>query len=126
MTRPRSDALVLFGASGDLAYKQIFPALQAMVKRGTLTVPVIAVTGESRDTNWWHERVHASLQRQGEVDRGALRQADEPDALRAARLHRSAELPRAQASVGRRGAPAVLPRDPSVGVRHDDRRAQGP
>src|SRR5262245_13396718 len=38
MTAPRSDALVLFGATGDLAYKKIFPALQAMVKDGTLTV----------------------------------------------------------------------------------------
>jgi glucose-6-phosphate 1-dehydrogenase len=39
----RSDALVCFGASGDLAYKQIFPALQAMVRRGALDVPVIGV-----------------------------------------------------------------------------------
>jgi glucose-6-phosphate 1-dehydrogenase len=36
-----SDALVFLGATGDLAYKQIFPALQAMVKRGHLTFPVI-------------------------------------------------------------------------------------
>jgi len=35
-----ADALVFFGATGDLAYKKIFPALQAMVKRGTLNVPV--------------------------------------------------------------------------------------
>ena len=39
----RSDALVFFGATGDLAAKKIFPALQAMVKRGTLQVPVIGV-----------------------------------------------------------------------------------
>jgi glucose-6-phosphate 1-dehydrogenase len=39
----RANALVLFGASGDLAYKKIFPALQAMVKRGHLDVPVIGV-----------------------------------------------------------------------------------
>jgi glucose-6-phosphate 1-dehydrogenase len=37
------DALVFFGATGDLAYKKIFPALQAMVKRGTLNVPVIGI-----------------------------------------------------------------------------------
>jgi glucose-6-phosphate 1-dehydrogenase len=43
MAEPHSDALVLFGATGDLARKLIFPALQAMVKRGTLTVPVIGV-----------------------------------------------------------------------------------
>jgi len=39
----KSDALVFFGATGDLAHKKIFPALYAMVKRGTLDVPVIAV-----------------------------------------------------------------------------------
>jgi glucose-6-phosphate 1-dehydrogenase len=38
-----SDALVFFGATGDLAYKKIFPALHAMLKRGHLNVPVIGV-----------------------------------------------------------------------------------
>ena len=43
MTASRSDALVLFGVTGDLAHKMIFPALYAMAKRGTLKVPVIGV-----------------------------------------------------------------------------------
>ena len=43
MSAAHSDALVFFGATGDLAYKKIFPSLQAMVKRGDLTVPVIGV-----------------------------------------------------------------------------------
>ena len=43
MTETASDAFVLFGARGDLAFKKIFPALQAIVKRGRLNVPVIAV-----------------------------------------------------------------------------------
>jgi glucose-6-phosphate 1-dehydrogenase len=43
MTDPRSDALVFYGATGDLAYKKIFPALLAMVKHGHLDVPVIGV-----------------------------------------------------------------------------------
>ncbi len=43
MRRQQSDALVFFGATGDLAYKQIFPALQAMVRHGHLDVPVIGV-----------------------------------------------------------------------------------
>ena len=43
MSQSHSDALVFFGATGDLAYKKIFPALQSMVKRGTLDVPVIGV-----------------------------------------------------------------------------------
>ena len=43
MSQMPSDALVFFGATGDLAFKKIFPALQAMVKRGSLNVPVIGV-----------------------------------------------------------------------------------
>ena len=43
MSEPHSDALVFFGATGDLAYKKIFPALQGMVRRGHLSVPVIGV-----------------------------------------------------------------------------------
>src|SRR5262249_20611689 len=43
MNVAHSDALVFFGATGDLAYKKIFPALQAMVKRGHLNVPVVGV-----------------------------------------------------------------------------------
>ncbi|MDR3620419.1 MAG: hypothetical protein P4L85_13795 [Paludisphaera borealis] len=43
MIAPRSDALVFFGATGDLAHKKIFPALQAMVKHGRLTAPVVGV-----------------------------------------------------------------------------------
>ena len=49
--KPRSDALVFFGATGDLAYKKIFPALYSLVKRGKLDVPVIGVakSGWTRD-----------------------------------------------------------------------------
>jgi len=43
MNVPHSDALVFFGATGDLAYKKIFPSLQAMIKHGHLDVPVIGV-----------------------------------------------------------------------------------
>ena len=43
MNVPHSDALVFFGATGDLAHKKIFPSLQAMIKRGHLNVPVIGV-----------------------------------------------------------------------------------
>ena len=43
MSANHSDALVFFGATGDLAYKKIFPSLQAMLKRGHFTVPVIGV-----------------------------------------------------------------------------------
>ena len=43
MTTPRSDAFVFFSATGDLAYKKIFPALQALIQRGRLDVPVVGV-----------------------------------------------------------------------------------
>ena len=51
MTKPRSDALVFFGATGDLAYKKIFPALQALARRGKLDFPVVGVakSGWNRD-----------------------------------------------------------------------------
>ena len=49
--KPPSDAFVFFGATGDLAYKKIFPALQAMVRRGRLSIPVIGLgrSGWTRD-----------------------------------------------------------------------------
>jgi glucose-6-phosphate 1-dehydrogenase len=43
MTPPHSDAFVFFGATGDLAYKQIFPALQAMIRRGNFNLPIFGV-----------------------------------------------------------------------------------
>jgi glucose-6-phosphate 1-dehydrogenase len=72
MPQPQSDALVLFGATGDLASKQIFPALQAMVKHGTLDVPVVGVARERRSVDSLRERVRDSLERHGGVDRAAF------------------------------------------------------
>jgi len=67
-----SDALVFFGATGDLAHKQIFPALYAMVKRGSLTVPVICVAHSHWDLEQLHGRVRDSVaQSPGGVDDGA-------------------------------------------------------
>ncbi len=69
---PRADAFVFFGASGDLAFKQIFPALQAMIRRGHLDVPIIGVA----KAGWTLERLRArareSLQAQGVVDEAAF------------------------------------------------------
>src|SRR5512140_134980 len=60
-----SDALVLFGVTGDLAYKMIFPALYAMVKSGTLTVPVIGVARPSWSAAQIRRRVTDSLRQSG-------------------------------------------------------------
>jgi glucose-6-phosphate 1-dehydrogenase len=59
--QPHSDALVIFGFSGDLASKKIFPALYAMVKKGHLTVPVIGVASSKWGTAEWQRHVRDSL-----------------------------------------------------------------
>jgi glucose-6-phosphate 1-dehydrogenase len=57
----RSDALVFFGATGDLAYNQIFPALQRLVRRGELDVPVVGVAKAGWDLEKLRERARASV-----------------------------------------------------------------
>jgi glucose-6-phosphate 1-dehydrogenase len=68
----RSDALVFFGATGDLAYKKIFPALQAMIKRGHLDVPVIGVAKAGWNLEQFRARAHDSLQQHGGIDAAAF------------------------------------------------------
>ena len=68
MPPSRSDALVLFGVTGDLAHKMTFPALYAMVKRGTLTVPVIGVAFPKWSLERLHKRVIDSIERSGGID----------------------------------------------------------
>jgi glucose-6-phosphate 1-dehydrogenase len=68
MAASRSDALVLFGVTGDLAHKMIFPALYAMVKRGTLKVPVIGVARPQWSLARLHKRVTDSIKRSGGID----------------------------------------------------------
>ncbi len=72
MPAPRSDALVFFGATGDLAYKQIFPSLQAMVRRGHLSVPVIGVAKAGWKLEQLRERARDSLAAHGGVDEAAF------------------------------------------------------
>lgn len=68
-----ADALVLFGAMGDLAHKKIFPALYHMVRRGHLNVPVIGIARASRTDAHLKERIRDSVQQQGDnVDQEAL------------------------------------------------------
>jgi glucose-6-phosphate 1-dehydrogenase len=63
--RPRSDALVFFGVTGDLAYKKIFPALQALAARGELAVPVIGVAKSEWSREQLVERARASVTEYG-------------------------------------------------------------
>jgi glucose-6-phosphate 1-dehydrogenase len=68
MAKSQSDALVIFGVTGDLAHKKIFPALYAMVKRGTLKVPVIGVAFPKWSMERLHKRVTDSIKRTGGID----------------------------------------------------------
>ncbi len=71
MSTAQSDALVFFGATGDLAFKKIFPALQAMAKRGHLDVPVIGVGRSDWTADQLRARARDSLEKQEEVDPAA-------------------------------------------------------
>jgi glucose-6-phosphate 1-dehydrogenase len=72
MSDSHSDALVFFGATGDLAYKKIFPALQSMVKRGHLDMPVIGVAKAGWGLEQFRARAKDSLEKHGGVDAAAF------------------------------------------------------
>ena len=68
----QSDAFVFFGATGDLAYKQIFPALQSLTRRGRLDMPVIGVAKSGWTVEQLKERARASLEGRGGADEEAF------------------------------------------------------
>ena len=72
MSDTHSDGLVFFGATGDLAYKKIFPALQSMLKRGTLNVPVVGVAKSGWTLDQFRARAKDSLEKHGGLDRVAF------------------------------------------------------
>ena len=72
MNDSHSNALVFFGATGDLAYKKIFPALQAMAKRGHLNVPVIGVAKAGWNLDQLRARAHDSLEKHGGINPAAF------------------------------------------------------
>ena len=72
MDSARSDALVFFGATGDLAFKQIFPALQALVRTGRLEMPIVAVGRKELPIEEMRARVRESLEKSGELDEDAF------------------------------------------------------
>jgi glucose-6-phosphate 1-dehydrogenase len=65
---PHSDALIIFGFTGDLAGKMIFPALYAMVKKGELSVPIVGVASSKWNIEQLHQRVRDSVEREGGID----------------------------------------------------------
>jgi glucose-6-phosphate 1-dehydrogenase len=70
--KAKSDALVFFGITGDLAFKKIFPALQSLVKRGRLDVPVVGVARSELSTEQIIERARASVTANGGLDPDAF------------------------------------------------------
>jgi len=72
MPPPPSDALVLFGATGDLAHKKLFPALQAMIKRGHLDIPVIGIAKSAWDVEAFRADIRKSLAKSGQLDPAAF------------------------------------------------------
>jgi glucose-6-phosphate 1-dehydrogenase len=73
MSVPHSDALVFFGATGDLAHKKIFPSLHAMIKRGNLNVPVIGVAKAGWNVDQLRARARDSVEKHGEgLDQAAF------------------------------------------------------
>jgi len=70
--KPLSDAFVFFGATGDLAYKKIFPALQALVRRGRLAVPVVGLGRSGWTRDQFIERARASVTEHGGLDPDAF------------------------------------------------------
>src|SRR5580693_6246393 len=72
MSNSHSDALVFFGATGDLAFKKIFPALQAMTKRGHLNMPVIGVAKAGWNLDQLRARAKDSVEKHGGIDPAAF------------------------------------------------------
>src|SRR5215211_4298721 len=72
MDATQSDALVFFGATGDLAYKKIFPSLQAMVKHGRLNLPVIGVAKAGWSLDQLKARARDSVEKHGGIDEAAF------------------------------------------------------
>lgn len=72
-----SDAFVFFGATGDLAYKQIFPALAALTRRQRLSIPVIGVARAAWSVDQLRARARASLAEHGPVDEDVFAQLSE-------------------------------------------------
>jgi len=72
MTTTPSDAFVFFGATGDLAYRKIFPALQALIRTGDLSMPIIGMAREGWTLEKLRERARGSLEKNSAIDRDAF------------------------------------------------------
>jgi glucose-6-phosphate 1-dehydrogenase len=77
MANLESDAFVFFGATGDLAFRQVFPALQALIRRGHFSGPIVGVARSAESLDALRARAHASLEAHGGVDPQAFAKLSE-------------------------------------------------
>jgi glucose-6-phosphate 1-dehydrogenase len=99
-----SDALVVFGITGDLAYKQIFPALQAMLQRGHLDVPIVGVAKDG-NLDQLRARARDSLDKHGGLDENAFAQLSASLRYVAGDYQDSATFDRLREALGRAAQP---------------------
>ena len=119
-----ADAFVFFGATGDLAYKKIFPALQGMVRRGNLNCPVVGVAKSGWTVQQLRERARASLTEHGGVDEAAFEKLSSLLAYIDRRLRQPRHVRRPAQGARQREEPDPLPRHPSQPLRRRDRGAR--
>jgi glucose-6-phosphate 1-dehydrogenase len=101
----RGDALVIFGATGDLAYQQIFPALQSMEKRGHLDVPIICVAREGWTLEGLRARMRQSIADHGGGDSGVVDRVAARLQYVAGEYHEAATFDRLREALGRAERP---------------------
>ncbi len=119
-----SDALVVYGATGDLAHKMIFPALYAMVKHGTLKVPVIGVAFPKWSLERLHRRVTHSIKQAGGIDnKQAFRHLLSLAPICERRLQRQQHLRGDQAGAWESASPRTLSGHPAVAFCHRNQGA---
>ena len=111
MDAAQSDALVFFGASGDLAYKQIFPALLGLVAEEGVNVPIVGVAKAGWTVDDLRARAKASVEQHARPDAAGLREAIGAAPLCRWRLQRPADLRTTKAGAWRRQAAAALSRN---------------
>ena len=122
MTLSRSDALVVFGVTGDLAHKMILPALYAMAKRGVLNVPVIGVAFPKWSRAQVERRVTDSVRRAGGIDnKRALKHLLSSTGQYVSGDYKDpATFVAIRKALGNAGLPGVLPGDSASAFRDGD------
>ena len=121
MPRFQSDAFVFFGATGDLAYKQIFPSLQGLIRDEGFNLPIIGVAKAGWNLDQFKARAKDSLEKNGGLDQEHS-EADGPFALCGRRLQRSGDLHRAPKAIGAGQAAVALSGHSAQFVWHCRRR----